>query len=145
MAVTFDETKKDLPPDQLRQLFMAVGWSDGLETDQQKKLFNMPFVNSGLVVSAWEGDHLIGAVRVLTDGIVRSVLYDLAILPEYQGKGIGRELVKRCRECFPGSEWLVQTDAATAGYYRKMGFNIDTSVFLTVPSRYSDTLLGSEL
>lgn len=51
---------------------MLVGWSDGTETPEQKKYFNIGFVNSTLVISAWESDRLIEAVRVLSDIIFRN-------------------------------------------------------------------------
>ena len=43
------------------------------------------------------------------------LIYDLVIDPEYQNKGIGKELVKRCIEHFPNTEWLVQTEKHISG------------------------------
>ena len=109
MDIIYNDTKKDLPSEQLHKLFMSVGWSNGSETSDMISNYNIPFINSTLVISAWENERLIGAVRVLSDKIFRSIIYDLLVLPEYQNKGIGKELVKRCIEHFPNSEWLVQT------------------------------------
>jgi hypothetical protein len=39
------------------------------------KDYNIPFINSTLVISAWENDRLIGAVRVLSDKMFRSIIY----------------------------------------------------------------------
>ncbi len=100
------------------------------------KKFNLPFINSTLVISAWEKERLIGAVRVLSDKIIRSVIYDLVIDPEYQGNGIGKELLKRCIECFPDTEWLVQTKEEISGYYERNGFKKQKDVFLSIPSKY---------
>ena len=69
-----------------------------------QKGYYIPWINSTLVVSAWDGDRLIGAVRVLSDTMFRSIIYDLMVLPEYQNRGIGKELVRRCIEHFPNSE-----------------------------------------
>lgn len=67
---------------------------------------------------------------------IRSVIYDLVIDPDYQNKGIGTELVRRCIEHFPNTEWLVQIEKHISGYYEKIGFKIYNDVVLTIPSIY---------
>ena len=132
MNIRYDDKKKDLPCDQLQALFQSAGWSDGSHTPD----FNMPFINATLVISAWEGERLVGAVRVLSDKIIRSIIYDLVIAPEYQNFGIGKELIKRCMAHYPDSEWLVQTTKGIYQYYEELGFKVNEDVFLTVPSIY---------
>jgi ribosomal protein S18 acetylase RimI-like enzyme len=137
MNITYRTDLKELPCDQLYRLFDSAGWVKG-ETEPESdryKHFNAPFINSALVVSAWEGDLLVGTVRVLSDKIIRSVIYDLVVLPEYKSIGIGKELIKICREQYPNSEWVVQTESHIAGYYEKMGFKLHEAV-LTIPSRW---------
>jgi len=138
MNITYDDTKKDLPVDQLYHLFLSAGWADAESTPDPDilKNFNLPFIHSTLVISAWDNDRLIGTVRVLSDTIIRSVLYDLVVDPEYRNMGIGKELVRRCIAHFPDSEWLVQTERHIAGYYEKIGFKIYNDVVLTIPSIY---------
>lgn len=135
MSITYD-TRKDIPCKQLHKLFMAVGWSDGTETPLMLNNFNKPFINSTLVISAWENDSLVGCVRVLSDKMLRSIIYDLAIVPEFQNQGIGKELVRKCIDYFPYSEWLVGTIPKTARYYEKMGFKVVEGVFLNIPSKW---------
>jgi len=74
--------------------------------------------------------------EVLSDKIVRSVILDLAVTPEFQNQGIGKELIRRCIEHFPDSEWLVGTIQKTSGYYEKFGFKVEQSVFLSLPSKW---------
>jgi len=128
-------TIKDLPCEGLRNLFMAVGWSDGTETLSMLDNFNVSFINSAIVISAWVEDKLVGCVRVLSDRMFRSIIYDLAVMPEFQNQGGGKELMRRCMECFPGSEWLVETETA-AGFYEKVGFKLNKDVFLSIPSKW---------
>jgi len=137
MNIRYDNKQKDLPSDQLQKLFVAVGWADRESDDPGVlKYFSMPFVNSTLVVSAWDNARLIGAVRVLSDQMVRSAIYDLLVLPEYQNAGIGKELVKQCIARYPDSEWLVCTENHIAGYYEKLGFTrMNNSVFLHIPCK----------
>jgi len=135
MSITYNDKNKDLPCDQLDKLFVSAGWSDS-ENAHDNSWFKIPFTNSTLVISAWENDCLVGVVRVLSDTFTRSVIYDLVVLPEYQNKGIGTELVKRCFEHFPNSEWLVQTTEKNIKYYKKIGFRIYEDVVLSIPSKY---------
>ena len=136
MNITY-KTIKDLPNEQLYKLFLAVGWADKtITTPAMIDNFNKPFINSTIAVSAWDEDVLIGCVRVLSDLMFRSVIYDLAVLPEYQGNGIGKELVKRCREQVPNSEWLVGTTTERASFYEKIGFEKSNDVFLSIPCKW---------
>jgi GNAT superfamily N-acetyltransferase len=138
MTITYNDAKRDLPFDQLFGLFRLVGWTDESRplTEEMEKGFMRPWLCSTLVISAWDGDHLVAAVRVLSDTIFRSVIYDLLVDPKYQGKGIGGELIYRCRAHFPNSAWLVGTEQKTTPFYKKLGFMniLEPNVFLSIPS-----------
>ncbi len=139
MGIIYNDTKKDLPIDQLHRLFVAVGWSDGGELPENMKTgFIKPWIHSTLVVSAWDCDRLVGVVRVLSDTIFRSVIYDLFVAPEYQKKGIGSELVNRCLEHYPDSGWLVCTEGKTPYFYKKLGFADmkETDTVLTIRNKW---------
>ena len=138
MSIIYDDTKKDLPSDQLHKLFTSVGWAGGAEAPDMINYFNIPFINSTLVISAWDNEQLVGAVRVLSDKFIRSIIYDLVVDPEYHSRGIGTELVKRCIAHFPKSEWLVGCLKDRASFYEKIGFQVDknSDVFLSIPSIY---------
>ncbi len=128
--------RKDLPCNELYRLFLAVGWAvEGKTTQAMIDNFNIGFLNSTFVFSAWIDGRLAGCVRALSDLHFRSVIYDLAVLPEYQHKGIGKELVQRCINACKGSEWLVQTDTAK-GFYEKIGFKENEDYFLSIPCKW---------
>lgn len=129
------KTQKDLPCDKLYQLFLAVGWASEDTMQEMIDNFNIGFIHSTFVFSAWIEDELLGCVRVLSDLHFRSVIYDLAVLPAYQNKGIGKELVKRCINACDSSEWLVQTDTAKE-FYEKIGFKENGDYFLTIPCKW---------
>ena len=136
--IVYHNDKKDLSLQQLHELFIAVGWSDGgVLPEEMKAGFIKPWLHSTLVISAWDGDHLVGAVRVLSDTIFRSVIYDLLVAPEYQGKGIGSELVNRCKSHYPGSEWLVGCDRKNVAFYKKLEFQdiSESDAFLVIPCK----------
>lgn len=135
MSIIYNDKIKDLPCDQLEKLFISAGWSEP-NSKHGNSWFKIPFTNSNIVISAWDNEILVGVVRVLSDTFGRSVIYDLVVLPEYQNKGIGTELVKRCIEHFPKSEWLLQTTEKNIKFYEKIGFKIYKDVVLSIPSKY---------
>ncbi|PWR72606.1 GNAT family N-acetyltransferase [Methanospirillum lacunae] len=120
--IVYNEEKKDLPIDQLHSLFMSAGWIREPETEEMISHFNLPFINSTLVISAWHEDKLVGVVRVLSDKIIRSAIHDLVVDPEFQCRGIAKELLTRCVQTYPKSEWIVQTNAENVEYFLKNGF-----------------------
>lgn len=131
------KTDKNLPCEQLYQLFVAVGWADETTTTNSMiENFNKPFVNSTIVVSAWHNDILIGCIRALSDKMFRSVIYDLAVLPEYQKQGIGSELVKRCIEVYTNSEWVLETIPERISFYESIGFELSKKPVLKIPCKY---------
>lgn len=136
VPIIYDERKKDLPSVQLHQLFLLAGWSDGEEDPYLLERFNAPFLHSTLVISAWEGERLVGTTRVLSDTIIRSILYDLVVHPDYRSRGIGRELVRRCMATYPDSEWFLQTTQGRLSFYQQLGFQNAEGVFLRMPSKY---------
>lgn len=130
------KTKKDLPCDELYQLFLAVGWATEDTTTQDiLDNFNIGFLHSTFVFSAWADGKLVGCVRVLSDRMFRSVIYDLAVLPAYQRMGIGRNLVQRCIEACPDSGWLVLTEDAE-GFYKKLGFTASKEHALVIRGQW---------
>lgn len=133
--IAYNETLKALPCDQLLHLFKEVGWTEGELNPEHVENFNIGYKNSTLVVSAWDGDRLVGAVRVLSDVIFRSYLLDLVVDPEYHHQGIGREMVKRCIAHFPDSHWLVGAADDAVEFYRKCGF-VGTEGYLNIPGKY---------
>ena len=52
------------------------------------------FQNSHTVVFVYHSDKLIGFGRVISDGVYQAAIYDVAVLPEYQGKHVGSTIIK---------------------------------------------------
>ena len=124
VMIAYNDCEKALPNEKLLALFRSVGWTTEQGEEAHLHHFNAPFCGSSFVVSAWDGDTLVGCARVLSDGAVRAVLYDLAVLPAYQGQGIGSTLLSRCLERYPRTEWIVETTALRVSFYEKFGFTV---------------------
>ena len=56
--------------------------------------------NFETVISAWDGDKLVGMICAMDDGIMTAYIHYLLVRPDYQDKGIGRELVSRVKEIY---------------------------------------------
>lgn len=56
------------------------------------------FSNSRYKYFVFAAGELVGAGRALADGVDCSYICDIAFLPEYQGQGLGREMLTRLIE-----------------------------------------------
>jgi GNAT superfamily N-acetyltransferase len=78
---------------QLEDLFLSVEWSSG--HFPEKLVIAMK--NFETVYSAWDGDRLVGLVCAMDDGIMNAYVHYLLVHPDYQLKGIGKQLVERIK------------------------------------------------
>jgi predicted N-acetyltransferase YhbS len=77
---------------------------------------------ANLVVTAWDGERLVGVARSLSDFCYATYLSDLAVRLAYQRRGVGRELIRRTQ--VEGGRATVFLFAApkAKGYYPRIGF-----------------------
>jgi len=79
--------------------------------------------NANLVVTAWQGDLLVGIARTLTDFLYVGYMSDLAVDRAYQRSGIGVELISKTRERMgPDSKIVLLAAPAAVDYYGHIGF-----------------------
>jgi aralkylamine N-acetyltransferase len=82
------------------------------------------FVNSTFVCLVYEGARLIGASRAITDGEYHGLIYDVAVLPEYQGQGIGRLMMEELLARLPVWRVMLVAGEQVQGFYRTFGFEV---------------------
>ena len=91
-------------------------------TADQQRMQQMADTAS-LLVTAWDGDLLVGVARSLTDFCAACYLADLAVDRTYQKRGIGAQLVQETRSAIGSTAMLLLLAAPTAmAYYPKIGF-----------------------
>lgn len=71
---------------------------------------------------AFDNDKLIGFGRAISDGIRQAAIYDIAVLPEYQGKNIGRTIVSNILKCIPKCNFILYASPGKKGFYEKLNF-----------------------
>jgi ribosomal protein S18 acetylase RimI-like enzyme len=81
------------------------------------------FGNSMFCCFVYDGGALVGAGRVLADGVDCAYLCDVALLPSHQGTGLGQQLVARLVELSRGHKKIIlYAVPGKESFYRKFGF-----------------------
>ena len=113
----------DVPPEALRRLLDQTDWARGRSTDGIATSLR----NSVAVVSAWDGDALIGFARAVGDGAYRALVEDVVVEQAWRGKGVGRELMARLMAQLSSIEEVrLATGPETAPFYERFGFALDS-------------------
>ncbi|HNI10095.1 MAG TPA: GNAT family N-acetyltransferase [bacterium] len=96
------------------------------DTERIQKMYD----HSDLIVTAWDGDLLVGVSRSITDWVWSCYLADLAIHPDYQKNGIGKELVRLTKEKVGEEVMILLLSVPTAmTYYPKIGMTKEDRAF----------------
>lgn len=80
------------------------------------------YAGSNVVITAWEGDKLVGILRGWTDGAYDGYVCDLAVDPDYQKQGVGRELLAQVTAQDPRIQWVLRASKIATGYYSHLGW-----------------------
>jgi len=83
---------------------------------------DLAFRNSQLKVFAFDGARLVGAGRALSDGVWRAAIYDVAVLPEYQGKGIGSRIIRHLIQHADVDVITLYAAPGKEAFYERFGF-----------------------
>lgn len=75
---------------------------------------------SNLILTAWEGDRLVGILRGWIDGAFDGYICDLAIHPDHQKKGIGEEILKRIVSANPQVQFVLRASGIAQDYYQHL-------------------------
>ena len=105
--------------DALQDLFLSVEWSSGHFPER----LVVAMRNFETVISAWDGDRLIGMICAMDDGIMTAYVHYLLVNPEYHHMGIGKRLVERVREIYDDYLRIVLVAYDDeVGFYESCGF-----------------------
>ncbi len=114
----------DITVEEYGELRRSVGWREIPAHQTERGLKNSLFITC-----ARDGERPVGLLRVLGDGGYTAVIADVFVRPEYQGQGIGKQLVQNAVAYIkgslePGDKILVYLMAAKGRetFYKQFGF-----------------------
>ena len=112
----FDQTQINWP--ELSELYRNAPL--GIKPAEHLKLV---FTNSKFKCFVYHENLLVGAGRGLADGKDTSYLCDIAVHPQYQGHGLGKEIVQKLVELSEGHRKIIlYASPGKEGFYAKLGF-----------------------
>lgn len=109
----------DLDPEMIHALYQSAGLKRPADLARLAAMYRA----SNLVLSAWDGEALVGVARSLTDFRYVCYLSDLAVHADYQRAGIGKRLIAETEKRLGDEAMLLLLAAPTAAeYYPHIGF-----------------------
>lgn len=120
-------TTKNINLYELEKLCDSVGW-----VKRPLKKVKMALENSFLTISLFYYNEnkkkLIGFARVTSDNSFNATIWDVVIHPDFQGQGLGKELMKQVIKklrIYDISTITLFADPQVIKFYRHLGFIID--------------------
>ena len=80
------------------------------------------FSNSQVVVFVFDEENLVGFGRAISDGEYQAAIYDVAVIPYFQGQGIGKMIVRTIIEKIPNCNFILYASPGKEQFYEKENF-----------------------
>lgn len=121
MVITYTEEKR-FTQEQVQQLFASVGWVSGQYPSRLYKALK----NSSTVLTAWDGDKLVGLIRVLDDSEMVAYMHYVLVNPSYQGQKIAGTMIQMIKEKYMNYLYIevMPEESKNAALYKRFGFKI---------------------
>lgn len=93
--------------------------------DKKPEDLKIAFSNSMFKCFVYDGQKLIGVGRALADGKDCSYICDVAVHPDHQGIGLGRDIINKLKELSAGhKKIMLYANPGKEGFYLKLGFRL---------------------
>jgi ribosomal protein S18 acetylase RimI-like enzyme len=119
MALKWTHCASELDWNELCALYEASPPMGGKNVPDLKTSFG----NSMFKCFVYDGPRLVGAGRALADGVACSYIADVAVLPEYRGVGLGKQVVAELLRLSAGHRRIILYSVpGKEPFYKKFGF-----------------------
>lgn len=114
--------EKTFTQGQLQELFKSVGW---ISAEYPQRL-HKALMNSQTVLTAWDGERLVGLARVLDDSELVAFVHYVLVHPEYQGQKIAGNMVEYIRDKYKNYLYIegMPEDSKNVAFYERHGFHV---------------------
>jgi len=102
------------------ELYRASTLGERRPVDDRERM-RLMLANANLIISAWDGDLLVGIARSVSDFSYATYLSDLAVRVSHQKQGIGRELIRRTQAQGGQASVILLSAPKAAEYYPRIG------------------------
>jgi ribosomal protein S18 acetylase RimI-like enzyme len=117
MSIRLQRATTDIQWEAVVDILKTVGMSYTTPEVHQQA-----FRNSHTVVFVFDDEKLIGFGRALSDGTYQAAIYDVAVHPNYQGKGIGKTILRTILEDNPTCNFILYAAPGKEPFYEKERF-----------------------
>ena len=105
--------------DEVIEIYRLNQWSSAEKPDQLMAALR----NSHSLVTARQNGKLVGLGNALSDGHLVVYYPHMLVHPDYQGQGIGRQLMSAMLERYTGfHQQMLTADGEAIQFYQKLGF-----------------------
>ena len=121
MTIKFINSK-NINREQLERLYNDVEW---YAYTQDLEVFQHAIEQSLEVISAWDGEELVGLIRIVGDGLTIIYIQDILVLNTYQNQGIATQLLQQTLKEYKNvRQKVLLTEEApdVRHFYEKNGF-----------------------
>ncbi len=88
------------------------------DPDLHKKAFE----NSQVTIFVYHDNQMIGFGRAISDGAYQAAIYDVAVDPDFQKKGLGNTILENIMDRLPECNMIMYASPGKEGFYLKNGF-----------------------
>ena len=121
MNIRYTE-EKCFTPEQVQALFRSVGWVSG----EYPSRLHKALMHSSTVLTAWDGERLVGLARVLDDSEMVAYMHYVLVHPDYHGQGIAGAMIEQVKAKYRDFLYLeiMPEERKNAAFYQRFGFRV---------------------